>query len=30
MYNFPIGVIADSSQPMPEALRMAARMGLKV
>lgn len=30
MYNFPIGVIADSfRKPMPEALRMAARMGAK-
>lgn len=30
MYNFPIGVIADSfRKPMPEALRMAAEMGAK-
>lgn len=30
MYNFPIGVIADSfRRPMPEALKMAARMGAK-
>lgn len=30
MFNFPIGVIADSfRKPMPEALRMAARMGAK-
>ena len=30
MYNFPIGVIADSfRKPMPEALRMAARLGAK-
>lgn len=30
MYNFPIGVIADSfRKPMPEALEMAAKMGAK-
>jgi len=30
MYNFPIGVIADSfRKPMPEALAMAAKMGAK-
>ncbi len=30
MYNFPIGVIADSfRKPMPEALRMAAELGAK-